>query len=118
MKKIIHILAFAVTANTFSTLQAQPPVAPTNEQVGDPRGDNAGEYNIVQNYEFGYRFATVGGDLGMYKSVANYGDGIRLLAGSISVVSKDGHGKWFDRIQLNTQGLGGDPYQFASLRIE
>jgi hypothetical protein len=118
MKKIIHILAFAAMANIFSTLQAQPPVAPTNEQVGDARGDNAGEYNIVQNYEFGYRFATVGGDLGMYRSVANYGDGVRLLAGSISVVSKDGHGKWFDRIQLNTQGLGGDPYEFASLRIE
>ncbi len=118
MKKIIHILTLAAMANTVTNLKAQPPVAPTNEQVGDPRGDTAGEYNIVQSYEFGYRFATVGGDLGMYRSVANYTNGIRLLAASISIVSKDGHGKWFDRIQLNTQGLGNDPYEFASLRVE
>jgi hypothetical protein len=118
MKKITCILTLAALAGIATELNAQPPVAPTNEPVGDARGDNAGEYNIVQSYEMGYRFASVGGDDGMYRSVANYGNGIRLLAASLSVVSKDGHGKWFDRIQLNVQGLGNDPYEFASLRIE
>ncbi len=97
---------------------AQPPVAPTNEQVGDPRGSVAGDYNIAQSVELGYRFATVGGDLGMYRAVANYTDGIRLLAGSLSVNSKDGHGKYFDHIQLNVTGLGNDPYEFVSFRID
>ena len=32
--------------------------------------------------------------------------------------SKDGHGKWFDQILLNTMGLGNDPYQSASLRVQ
>src|SRR5271154_3660020 len=101
------------------SLRAQPPVAPTaNEQVGDPRGDNSGDYNIVQSFELGYRWATIGGDLGMYRSVANFGDGIRLLSSSLSIQSRDGKGQFFDHIQLTTQGLGNDPYEFASLRIE
>jgi hypothetical protein len=111
----IAVLAIAPIAS----LRAQPTVAPTiNEQVGDPRGENTGAYNIIQSFELGYRFATIGGDDGMYRSVANFGDGIRLLSSSLSIQSRDGHGKYFDHLQLTTQGLGNDPYQFASLRIE
>src|SRR5580658_6578738 len=114
---------FTLCLLAFSTwsvhLHAQPTVAPTtNEQVGDPRGDNTGDYNIMQSFELGYRWATVGGDLGMYQSVANFGDGIRLLSSSLSIQSRDGKGQFFDQIQLTTQGLGNDPYEFASLRIE
>ncbi len=101
------------------SLFAQQPVAPTtNEPVGNPRGDNAGDYNIMNSFELGYRFATAGGDFDMYRSTVNYTDGVRLLSSSLSIQSKEGHGRWFDLIQLNTQGLGNDPYQFASLRIE
>jgi len=102
-----------------TSLRAQPPIAPTtDEQVGNPRGDNTGDYNIMQSFELGYRWATIGGDLGMYQSVANFGDGIRLLSSSLSIQSRDGNGQFFDHFQLTTQGLGNDPYQFASLRIE
>ena len=48
---------------------AQQTVAPTDAQVGPPRGENMGNYNVTQSWEFGYRFSTVGGDLGMYRSV-------------------------------------------------
>jgi hypothetical protein len=100
-------------------LCAQPPVAPTtNEPVGNPRGDEVSGYNILNSFELGYRWASVGGDLGMYKSVANYANGIRLLSSSLSVQSKDGHGKFFDHLQLTTSGLGNDPYEFASLSID
>jgi hypothetical protein len=101
-----------------SLLLAQPPVAPTNEQTGNPRGENSGEYNIIQSFELGYRFATVGGNGGMYDSTVNYGNGIRLLSSSLTVQSKDGHGRLFDHLVLTTQGLGNDPYQSAILRIE
>lgn len=57
---------------------AQPPVAPTNEQVGPLRGENTSEYNVINSFELGYRWATIGGDGGMYNSTVNYGDGIRL----------------------------------------
>lgn len=113
MKLIISILFIAG-----SSIWAQPPVAPTNDPVGNPRGDNFENYNIVQSFELGYRWRSVGGDSDMYRSTVNYGDGIRLLSSSLSVQSRDGHGHFFDQILLTTQGLGNDPYQFASLRIE
>ena len=97
---------------------AQPPVAPTNEAVGDARGENVSAYNIRQAFELGYRFSETDGNRGMYRSSVNYGNGIRLLSSSLSVQSREGHGTYFDQIVLNTQGLGNDPYQSAILRIE
>src|SRR5262249_15068825 len=60
----------------------------------------------------------VSGNIGAYQSFVNYGNGIRLLGSSLSVNSKDGHGKYFDQILLNTQGLGNDPYQSSILRVQ
>ena len=97
---------------------AQQVVAPTPEQAGSPRGDNTGDFNVVNSVETGYRFALVNGDLGKYRSDVNYGNGIRLLSSNLTVNSKDGHGRWFDQIVLTTLGLGNDPYQSAALRIE
>ena len=99
-------------------LGAQQVVAPTPEQVGSPRGENAGNYNITNSFETGYRWVLVGGDEGMYRSTVNYGNGIRLLGSSFSMDSKDGHGHYFDQILLNTLGLGNDPYQSAILRVQ
>ncbi|MEI9811249.1 MAG: hypothetical protein WDO18_00615 [Acidobacteriota bacterium] len=99
-------------------LFGQPTVAPTNEPVGIARGENAAGYNVRQSFELGYRFHTIGGDESTYRSTVNFGNGIRLLGSNLSIQSLDGHGKGFDQIQLNTQGLGNDPYQNASLRVE
>jgi hypothetical protein len=97
---------------------AQQVVAPGNEPVGAPRGENYGDYNITNSFEFGYRWHTVGGDIGKYRSDVNYGNGLRLLGSNFTVNSKDGHGKYFDELLLTTLGLGNDPYQFSSLRIQ
>ena len=77
-----------------------------------------GDYNFTNTFEFGYRWSLVGGDDGEYRSVVNYGNGVRLLGSSLSINSKDGHGHYFDQILLNTIGLGNDPYQFVSLRVQ
>jgi hypothetical protein len=111
-KRFLFTLALA------AALRAQQPVAPTNEPLGSPRGTSVGDYNVTQTFELGYRFKTVGGDDGMYRSVDNYGNGIRLLGSSLSVNSKDGHGHYFDEILLNTVGLGNDNYQAVVLRVE
>ena len=63
-------------------------------------------YNVVQSWELGYRYATVGGDEGKYRSDVNYGNGVRLLSSYLTINSRDGHGHWFDEIVLTTQGLG------------
>jgi hypothetical protein len=111
-----RILFFTLAAAAI--LHAQPVVAPTTEQVGSPRGENSGNYNITNSFEVGYRWSLVGGDLGEYRSDVNYRNGIRLLSSSLTVDSRDGHGRYFDQILLNTLGLGNDPYQSAILRIQ
>ena len=100
-----------------AALHAQQPVAPTTETLAGPRGDNVGNYNVTQSFEFGYRWHLVGGDDGMYRSVDNYRNGLRLLSSSLTVNSRDGHGGLFDEIVFNTLGLANDPYQSAMLRI-
>jgi len=97
---------------------AQPTVAPTNEPIGPPRGQDTGGYNILQSFETGYRFSSIGGDLGKYRSDVNFGNGIRLLGSTLSIHRRDGKGHLFDEILLQTQGLGNDPYQFSSLRVQ
>lgn len=98
---------------------AQDVVAPTTgESVTTAQGRNVGEYNVVQSWELGYRFASVGGDDGKYRSDVNYHDGIRLLSSYLTVNSRDGHGRLFDEIVLSTEGLGNDPYESATLRVQ
>jgi hypothetical protein len=97
---------------------AQETVAPTPELAGSPRGETWNNYNIVNSFETGYRFATTGGDTEMYRSAVNYGNGIRLFSSYFAMNSKDGHGAWFDSLTATTQGLGNDPYQSATFRIE
>jgi len=97
---------------------AQQVVTPTPEQAGSPRGENTGDYNVTESVETGYRFAVVNGSVGTYRSDVNYGDGIRLLSGNLSVNSRDGHGRWFDQVVLTAVGLGNDPYQSVTLRVE
>ncbi|MBZ5636614.1 MAG: hypothetical protein LAO55_26105 [Acidobacteriia bacterium] len=99
-------------------LDAQVPVAPSPDLAGEPRGENVQNYNIVNSFETGYRYGTVGGNIEQYRSSVNYGDGIRLLGSSLLVNSKDGHGRLFDHISLSTQGLGNDPYESVALSIQ
>ncbi len=106
------LLAMTVTA------LAQEVVAPSNESIGPSRGDNVGNYNIDNSFETGYRFATIGGNETNYDSQVNFRDGLRLLSSYLNVTSKEGHGLLFDHIVLTTQGLGGDPYESAVLRID
>src|SRR5579883_2690699 len=95
---------FCTIVATLGALQAQQVVAPTPEQVGSPRGANTGDYNYTQSFETGYRFALIGGDQGEYRSDVNYGNGVRLLGSSFTMNSRDGHGRFFDEIVLNTSG--------------
>lgn len=98
--------------------RAQETVAPTPAPSGPIRGADAGNYNFLGSIETGYRFFTVNGDQGKYRSDVNFGNGLRLLSGSLRVNSRDGRGRLFDEVSLQTQGLGNDPYEFSSLRIE
>src|SRR5262245_44499264 len=101
-----------------SVAEAQIPVAPSPESADSSAEETNGNYNVVNNFETGYRFHTVRGNSLQYRSSVNYGNGLRLLASSLAVNSVDGRGTLLDHMVLNTQGLGNDPYESAQLRVE
>src|ERR1700730_17847188 len=82
---------------------AQQVVAPTPEPVGPVRGDNTAEYNIVNSFEIGYRWRSIGGSLDEYRSQVNYGSGLRVFGSFLTVNSRDGHGRFFYEGVLQTQ---------------
>jgi hypothetical protein len=108
---------FALGLILLGRLAAQQTVAPSDETVGPVRGQGLGGYNVTNSFETGYRFLQADGNIGKYQSDVNYGNGIRLLSSSLTLHSEDGHGTLFDDLTIATQGLGNDPYQFATLRI-
>src|ERR1035437_4327175 len=101
-----------------SIAHSQEPVAPTEASTGSVRGASAGPYNLVQSFELGDRFLSVDGNEDAYRSHINYGNGLRLLSSSFAAFSKDGKNGWLDRLTINTQGLGNDPYESARLHAE
>lgn len=109
---------FAILLLAAALGEAQQVVAPTPEAVGSPRGDNTPGYNIVDSFEVGYRFRTLDGNYGKYRSDVNLGNGLRLLGSRLTIHSKEGHGRLFDELALSTQGLGNDPYQMANFRLQ
>lgn len=114
----IFIRTTALILAASAALLAQPTVAPTAEPVGRARGEDWNGYNVTNSFELGARFHSVRGNEAAYRSDINFGNGLRLLGSALSINSKEGRGGLFDEILLNTQGLGNDPYQFSSLRIQ
>ncbi|HEY6987486.1 MAG TPA: hypothetical protein VH369_03830 [Bryobacteraceae bacterium] len=114
MKLPIRALVFFALA---AALSGQV-VAPTPNSVGPTRGDDWKNYNIVNSFETGYRFLSQSGNQNKYRSDVNFGSGVRLLSSFVGLNSKDGHGGLFDEFVFSTQGLGGDPYESASLRVQ
>src|SRR6266545_2734502 len=112
--KTQYLLTFA----TLAIAAAQSVVAPTGEKVGSPRGEDIGDYNFTNSFETGYRWSLIDGNRGKYRSDVNYLNGVRLLGSTLTISSKDGHGRYFDEIVLNSQGLGNDPYQLSVLRVQ
>jgi hypothetical protein len=98
-------------------LRAQTPVVSTPS--APPRaGTDWGSYMVTNSFDTGYRFALVGGDQDLYRSNANYQNGLRLFSSSFAANSKQGRATAFDSLQISTHGLGNDPYGSATAHIE
>jgi hypothetical protein len=99
-------------------LYAQPVMTPSPDRTGTALGAEWGSYTVTNSFEFGYRLTAAGGDTRLFRSVENFGNGLRLFGGNFSANSKDGHGRLFDSLTFTSSGLGNDPYGMASLRID
>ena len=109
---------FIVLSLSSRLMEAQVVVTPSPDRPGQPGGENVGAYNVTDSFEFGYRFLEIGGDANLFRSNENYSNGIRLFSSNLTANSKDGHGPLFDSLTVSSQGLGNDPYETASMRIE
>src|SRR5581483_2068433 len=80
-------------------------------------GVNAGNYNIRQSFEFGYRFTDFTGDQGTYDTFVDLRQGPRLLDFTTEMKSLHPQGSLFDRLYLSNFGYGGDPNDVSRLRV-
>ena len=73
------------------------PVARAQDNSGESKGINSGDYNIHQTIEFGYRLNEVTGNQNTYDTFENLGSGVRLFnftskcARSITMASSSTH---------------------------
>ena len=95
---------------------AQQPVTLSVESAESSR--DVGGYTLSNSFEFGYRFASVGGDHDIYRASVNYGNGLRLFRGRLRIHSSDGKGAALDDFSLRSSGGPGDPYQAHVIRAE
>ena len=94
------------------------PPARAQDDTGESKGINSGDYNIHQSIEFGYRLNEVTGNQNTYDTFENLGSGLRLFNFNFEMRSLDHHGFFFDTLSLNSFGYGGDPNDVTRLRIE
>ena len=83
----------------------------------ESKGIDAGNYNIHQSVEFGYRASEINGNLNTYNTFENLGSGVRLFNSTFEMRSLDHHGFLFDNLSVSNFGYGGDPNDVTRLRI-
>src|SRR5690348_9757824 len=71
------------------------------------------EQNISGSFDFGYRVVSSAGSFDSYRSIINLGEGPKLFGWDFAI--QDPKKKYFDRIDTQGLGWGGDPYTTARL---
>jgi len=82
-----------------------------------PEGVAAGNYQIQQSVELGWRYTTSSGNGSIYDTFVNLHTGPRLLEQSLEVQSVNHAGALFDNLSLASFGYGGDPNSATRLRM-
>ena len=93
------------------------PVARAQDDSGELKGIDSGDYNIHQSVEFGYRANEINGNKDTYDTFENLGSGVRLFDYTLEMRSLDHKGLLFDDLSFSNFGYGGDPNDVTRLRI-
>jgi hypothetical protein len=93
------------------------PVARAQDDPGESKGIDSGNYNIHQSIEFGYRANEINGNKDTYDTFENLGSGVRLFDFTLEMRSIDHNGLLFDNLRFSNFGYGGDPNDVTRLRI-
>ncbi len=94
------------------------PVARAQDDSGELKGINSGDYNIHQSIDFGYRWNEINGNINTYDTFINLGPGVRLFDYTLEMRSLDHNGLFFDSLSFTNFGYGGDPNDVTRLRVE
>lgn len=78
--------------------------------------DDAGKFS--GKFMLGYRFVDTDGSINKYKEDINLEDGARLFNFSLSYTPGESLKKMFDRIDLNIQNFGGDPFETLGFSVQ
>src|SRR5487761_518582 len=93
------------------------PLLAQQDNSGETKGVQSGEYNVQQTIEFGYRDSMVIGNIDNYDTFENLGSGMRLFNYTLDMRSRDHKGFLFDNLTLSNFGYGGDPNDVTRLHI-
>lgn len=94
------------------------PGLPAQDPQEEPKaeGVNQGNYNVKQTIEFGGRITDVNGNESIYRTFANYREGINLFEHSLEMRSLNHLGLFWDNLSVNSFGYGSDPNYVTRLR--
>ena len=84
----------------------------------ETKGTNAGNYNVQQTVELGYRQDWINGNQDTYDTFVDLASGPRLLDYTLNMRSLNHQGLLFDNLNFSNFGYGGDPNDVSRLRIE
>jgi len=93
------------------------PVVRAQDDPGESKGIDSGDYNVHQSIEFGYRANEINGNKDTYDTFENLGSGVRLFDYTLEMRSLDHKGFLFDDLSFSNFGYGGDPNDVTRLRI-
>lgn len=93
-----------------SLLAQEPTAPPTEETAQEPTPFHLGAYNFSGVTSFGYRFVDLNGNHAKYNQVFNLQQGFRVFDTQLNFLPREPNHRWFDRLSVTTQGLGGDPH--------
>src|SRR3984885_14554896 len=99
-------------------LLGQSPANSGASPPSEPEGITRGGYLVHSSGELGYRSTDVSGSTAMYDTLVNLQTGPRILDQTLSMQSLDHLGLLFDNLHLNSSGWGGEPNNYARLRMD
>jgi hypothetical protein len=94
------------------------PAARAQDNSGELKGIDSGDYNIHSSVEFGYRSSNINGNMSTYDTFVNLGSGVRLFDYTLEKRSLDHNGFLFDNLSFSNFGYGGDPNDVTRLRVQ
>jgi hypothetical protein len=96
-----------------SSASAAPPTsAAPQENIG------WGAMIFKSTMEIGYRWRDFDGNEDVYRSQVNLGNGVKLLHSSSELSAPESSGVLFDKLTVNFDNWGGDPYNTTEVRVK